>query len=64
MKQRDKMRELFRRFDGNKVRIVSAYAEAERHGEVERARNSHDLIADDYASRLFADGVRKKWIRQ
>jgi hypothetical protein len=64
MKQRDKMRELFQRFDGCRAQIVRAYADAERRGEVERVRDSNGLSADVYAARLFSDGVRKKWIQQ
>jgi len=57
------MRELFRRFDGNRARVVQAYAEAEQRGEVERVRDSHGMRADEYASRLFADGVQKRWLQ-
>jgi hypothetical protein len=64
MKQRDLMRELFRRFGGDRARVVEAYAEAERRGEIERVRDAHEMSADEYASRLFADGVEKRWIHQ
>jgi hypothetical protein len=64
MRQRDMMRELFRRFNGDRARVVEAYAEAERRGEVERVRDTHDMSSDKYASRLFADGVEKRWIHQ
>jgi hypothetical protein len=64
MTQRDTMRKLFRRFDGDRTRVVKAYAEAERRGEVTRVRDSHDMGADKYASRLFADGVQKRWIQE
>jgi hypothetical protein len=63
MKQRDMMRELFRRFAGDRARVVGTYAEAERRGEVGRVRDSHHMSADEYASRLFADGVKKNWIQ-
>lgn len=64
MTQRDKMRELFRRFGGDRTQVVRAYADAERRGEVERVRDSNDLRAEDYASRLFADGIQKRWLQQ
>lgn len=64
MTQRDMMRELFRRFGGDRAQVVEAYAEAERRGEVERVRDAHDMSADEYASRLFADGVEKSWIHR
>jgi len=63
MTQRDMMRKLFRRFDGDRSRVVTAYAEAERRREVQRVHDSRDMSADEYASRLFADGVQKRWIQ-
>jgi len=64
MTQTDMMRELFRRFGGDRARVVEAYAEAERRGQVERVRDTHDMSAEEYAARLFADGVEKRWIQQ
>jgi hypothetical protein len=64
MKQRDLMRHLFRRFNGDRAQIVAAYADAERRGEVARVRDTYGMSADDYASRLFADGIKKGWIQQ
>jgi hypothetical protein len=62
MNQRDKMRELFRRYEKNLDLIVEKYAEAERRGDVARKSNSHGLTSNNYAVRLLADGLRKKWI--
>jgi len=64
MKQRDMMRKLFRRFDGDRTSVVKAYAKAEQRGEVKRVRDSHDMGSDEYASRLFADGIQKRWIQE
>ena len=64
MKQRDKMRKLFVRFDGDRAKVIEAYAEAERRGNVERSRDGQNRSADEYASRLFADGICKRWIQQ
>lgn len=64
MKQRDFMKALYRRFKGERSRIVNAYAEAEQRGEVERRRNSHGISAQNYASRLFSDGVRNSWLTE
>lgn len=63
MKQRDKMRQLFSRYRGDQVKIVSAYAEAEKRGQVSRESNRYGLSAEDYAARLLADGLRKAWLR-
>ena len=46
------------------MRVVEAYAEAERRGEVVRVRNSNHMSADEYASCLFADGIRKQWLQE
>ena len=64
MKQRDKLRELFRLYRGDKARVVQAYAESEQRGEVERRSDLHNLAPHDYGTRLFADGTRKGWIRE
>ena len=63
MSQRDMMRMLFRQFSGDRAQVIEAYAKAERRGEVERVHNTYDMSADEYASRLFADGVKKGWIQ-
>ena len=60
--QRAKMRELYILFNGNREKCVSAYAEAERLGQVVRTSNEHGMSAEEYASRLFADGIFKKWL--
>ncbi len=60
--QRDVMRNLYRRLGGDLDRVVAAYAAAERSGEVKRASNVHDMDPEEYARRLFADGVAKGWL--
>jgi hypothetical protein len=62
MKQRDKMRGLFRRFSGKEESVVAEYAAAEEAGEVVRKKNLRGLSSRDYAERLFLDGVAKGWI--
>lgn len=61
--QRDVMRNLHRRFSGDHDRVVAAYAAAERRGEVPRASNVLDMEPEEYAQRLYRDGVNKGWIR-
>jgi hypothetical protein len=56
------MRELHRRFPGNKQQCVKAYAAAEQNGEVERRSNRFDLSPEAYATALFNDAVRKRWL--
>ena len=57
------MRDLNRRFDGDHHKVVAAYAAAERRGEVTRASNVRPMEPEQYARRLYADGVKKGWIR-
>jgi hypothetical protein len=42
MKQIDKMRQLFGESNGDEQRVITAYAAAERKGEVERASNVYN----------------------
>jgi hypothetical protein len=62
MTQRDKMRELFRKFGKDVDLVVKKYADAEQRGDVTRRRNSHGLNSHNYGVRLLADGIKKKWI--
>ena len=59
--QRDVMRELCTRF-GDEGRVVAAYAAAERRGDVARMSDVHGLRPEEYARRLYADGVKKGWL--
>ena len=63
MKQRDMMRELFRRHGDNEETLVREYAAAERRGQVDRQSNEYDVDPEDYARRLLADARKKGWIR-
>lgn len=64
MTQRDKMRELFRLYQGDKAMVVKAYAEAEQAGEVNRLRNASGYGTEQYARALWADGEKKGWLPQ
>jgi hypothetical protein len=44
-------------------KVVAAYAAAERRGAVQRASNVRDIDPEEYARRLYADGVAKGWLR-
>lgn len=57
------MRELFRVHGNSDQHLISAYAAAERRGEVARARNSSHMSAEDYARALLADARKKGWLR-
>jgi hypothetical protein len=60
--QRDVIRDLNRRFEADQDEVVAAYAAAERRGDVKRASNVHGITPEEYARRLYADGVAKGWI--
>ena len=60
--QRDVMRNLHRRFDGDHDKVVAAYAAAERRGEVTRASNVLDMEPEECARRLYQDGVKRGWM--
>jgi len=57
------MRTLYRRLGGDHDRVVAAYAAAERRGEVTRTSNTRHMESEEYAGRLYADGVKKGWMR-
>ena len=61
--QRDVMRDLNRRLVGDREKVVAPYAAAERHGKVSRPSNVRGMEAEEYAERLYQDGVAKGWIR-
>lgn len=57
------MRDLFARYRSDPARIISAYAAAERSGEVPRQSNSRGLGAEMYAKALLNDGLKKGWLK-
>ena len=63
MTQRDYMRKLYLQHNGEKAKIVSDYAQAERDGKVARNSNDRRFSPEEYASRLFYDGVHDGWIK-
>ena len=62
MSQRSAMRALYRRYGGNRERVVREYVSLEERGEVLRNSNAYGLSAVLYAERLFADGTSKGWL--
>jgi len=56
------MKELFTRLRGDEKATVSAYAQAELKGEIERKSNSHNWDSITYAKALMRDGKRKGWL--
>ena len=60
--QRELMRTLFEKFNQNREESIKAYAWMEANEYIIRARNSHLLSPEDYAQRLFNDGIKKGWL--
>ena len=64
MQQRQKMRQLFRHHNGNEEACIRDYAAAELRKEVPRRSNRHQMDPDEYARRLFYDGMKRGWIKE
>jgi hypothetical protein len=56
------MRALYRRLGGDHDRVIADYAAAERSGDVTRASDVRNLEPEDYAHRLYRDGVTRGWL--
>lgn len=61
-RQRDLMRELFHRFDGDREQVLAEYARLDDAGHVDRTRNGNQTSSREYAVRLWADGKNKGWL--
>ena len=61
MGQRDMMRDLIAKHGNNESQVCMAYAAAERRGEVNRNSDKYGLTPEDYARRLWRDGLKKGW---
>ena len=61
MGQRDMMRNLIAKHGNNESQVCVAYASAERRGEVTRNSDKYGLTPEDYARRLWRDGLKKGW---
>jgi hypothetical protein len=51
------MIEIFQATGGDRDNTIAEYAAAERRGEVPRKSNKNGISPEEYAMRLFADGV-------
>jgi len=56
--QREYMRMLFQKFDGNESKVIAAYAQAEGDGIVLRKSKKHYDTPKKYATALWYDGHR------
>ena len=60
--QRDAMRAVFQKFNGDKYKTVKGYKYLEEKGFVKRKNNTHDFNARYYAEALYNDGINKGWL--
>jgi hypothetical protein len=60
--QRDAMRAVFKKFNGDKYKTVKGYKYLEEKGLVKRKHNTHNFNARYYAEALFNDGIKKEWL--
>lgn len=60
--QRELMRTLNRRHQGDETAICAAYAQAEADGRAFRKHGNFRLSPEDYAKALLADGRAKGWL--
>jgi hypothetical protein len=60
--QRDAMREAFNKYNGEKEKIINAYAWLEEKGYAPRKNNSYNFSALYYAEALYNDGIKKGWL--
>ena len=58
------MRRLYRDHRGNPESTIRAFADAERRGDVRRSSNAYNIDALTYARMLFADGLRRGWLKR
>ncbi len=64
MSQRDTMRELYKKNNGNRDSCIRDYAKLEEEGKVKRKINTHGLTPEQYAKALYNDGLRKGWLKE
>jgi len=60
--QRDAMREVFSKYNGEKIKVIKAYAWLEENGYAPRKNNTHNFSSIYYAEALYNDGVKKGWL--
>jgi hypothetical protein len=56
------MLKLFIELDGDREKVLQAYAEADARGEVQRSRNAGNTPSREYAVRLWANGMNQGWL--
>ena len=60
--QRDAMREVFNKYNGEKKKVIRAYAWLEEKGYAPRKNNTHNFSSMYYSEALYNDGIKKGWL--
>jgi hypothetical protein len=61
--QREAMREVYNKYNGNRDKVVRAYAWLDENKYAPRRNNTHNFNSIYYAEALFNDGVNKGWLK-
>ena len=61
--QRDAMREVFEKCNGDKNKSIRAYAWLEENSYAPRKNNMHNFGSMYYAEALYNDGLKKGWLK-
>jgi Ethanolamine utilization protein EutJ (predicted chaperonin) len=54
---------LFKKHEGNRMKVCTEFAQAVRDGLVEHRSNLNKVTKEQYALALWYDGVKKGWLR-
>ena len=60
--QREAMRAVFQKANGDKFKTIRAYEYLEEKSFVQRKNNTHGFDAGYYAEALYNDGIQKGWL--
>ena len=61
--QRDAMREVFGKYNGDRDKAIMAYAWLEENSYAPRKNNTHNFGSMYYAEALYNDGIKKGWLK-
>ena len=61
--QRDLMRTLYRRHNGDEAAVCAAYVRAEAEGSIFRTTGDLKMPPETYARELWRDGITKGWLK-
>ena len=61
--QRDAMKAVFFKYNGNKNKTIKAYAWLDKNSYAPRKNNMHDFDSIYYATVLYNDGIKKGWLK-